>query len=62
MSEQKALKKLNRYSTQTLTSGDYKREGKEYERQVKILKKVLKNRKNRKSNNLRYNGYSWVQN
>lgn len=39
MSEQKALKKLNRYSTQRLTSGDYKREGKEYERQVKILKK-----------------------
>ena len=31
MSEQKVLKKLNRYSTQRLTSGDYKREGKEYE-------------------------------
>ena len=62
MSEQKVLKKLNRYSTQRLTSGDYKREGKEYERQVKILKKVLKNRKNRKSNNLRNNGYNCVQN
>ena len=30
MSEQKALTKLNRYSTQRLKSRVYKREGKEY--------------------------------